>query len=114
MRPLFIINAGKRDPIVTSYITRAGITNYTEIKAVDIFVLGLRTYGLLPKAKAIWPCSPTSIGASYISHFGFAQCRLWQRHLAGLVCGWRGNGLCDWEGKRPRNQHFCYNVNHLS
>jgi len=26
-------------------------------------------------------------GGRGLSHFGFAQCRLWQRHLPGLVCG---------------------------
>ena len=49
------LNNGGIDPATQAFVTAAGITNLTQIAAVNNLVVGLKTDGLWPKMKAIYP-----------------------------------------------------------
>ena len=81
------------DADAQNYFTRAGITNLTEMNAWNTAVVAMKSAGIYAKAIVIYPCSPTSIGASYYNAVSSSFTITSSVPPAFSTDGWTGNGV---------------------
>lgn len=80
------------DTDAQDYFTRAGITNTTEKNAWNTFVLAAKAANIYSKFIAIYPVSPTSIGASYYNAISSSYILSSSAAPSYSTGGWTGDG----------------------
>jgi hypothetical protein len=81
------------DTDAASYFTRAGITNTTERNAWNTFVVDAKAANIYSKFIAIYPVSPTSIGASYYNAISSSYTLSSSAAPSYSTNGWTSDGV---------------------
>lgn len=80
------------DTDAAAYFTRAGITDTTEKNAWNTFVLAAKAASIYSKFLAVYPVSPTSIGASFNNAISSSYTITSPASPSFSTAGWTGDG----------------------
>ena len=81
------------DTDAQAYFTRAGITDTTEKNAWNTFVLAAKSANIYSKFIALYPVSPTSIGASYNNAISSSYTLVSAASPSFSTNGWTSDGV---------------------
>ena len=81
------------DTDAQAYFTRAGITDTTEKNAWNTFVLAAKAANIYSKFIALYPVSPTSIGASYNNAISSSYTLVSAASPSFSTNGWTSDGV---------------------